>query len=59
MQMALIRRKAIELGITPDRTAEHWIEIFSQRFRDLWNEGIQNVDEMEDRIYEPTLGSSY
>ena len=59
LQMALIKKKAQELGVTPWTVAEHWVEIFSDRFRELFDSWVRTLEEMEENIYQNPIGTNF
>lgn len=60
VQMTLIHRIAHKMGVTDDRAAPHWIDLFSPIFRETWEAGVHDVETLERRIYTPDpLGWAY
>lgn len=52
IQVRMIRRLARKIGKDPDLVAHQWIPKFSARFRELWENGLRTIEEIEFHLYE-------
>jgi len=55
-----MEKMAKKMGISTEQISAHWVEEFSPLFRELWESGIRDQEEIERRLYTvDTLGSNY
>lgn len=60
IQIVLMERMAKKLGLSVDAIAEHWIDLYSEIFRRIWESGERDIDTIEEKIYRPDpLASNY
>lgn len=52
IQIRMIRRLARKIGKDPDLVANQWIPKFSARFRELWENGLRSIEEIEFHLYD-------
>lgn len=53
LQILLIEKKAKELWVSSEKLSEHWIDMYSPVFRELWESWIHDIDAIEEQIYKP------
>lgn len=59
-QITLIERMAKRFGVTSEALSPHWVDLYSPKFRELWESGERDIVEMEKIIYARNpLGSNY
>lgn len=59
IQVLLIEKKARELGVPASEIEAEWVDNFSPTFRDVWNSGERNIEEIEDKLYAPWVQNAY
>lgn len=60
LQMILIEKMAKKNGLDVEVVAKHWVEQFSPLFRELWESGVQDLEDIEARLYtKDPLGSNW
>lgn len=48
------------MWLDPEVVSQHWVELYSPIFREIWDSGERNPETIEERLYRPDpLGTGY
>lgn len=51
-QVDLMQRKAKEMNVWFEALAPHWIDLYSDKFREAWDKWVRDLDALEEFLYD-------